>query len=46
MAITTTDSTLNIQKWRRDFWREYQRENLFAPYMGDGRTRHPCASTS
>jgi N4-gp56 family major capsid protein len=36
MAITTTDSTLNIQKWRRDFWREYQRENLFAPYMGDG----------
>jgi len=36
MAVTTTDSTLNIQKWRRDFWREYQRENLFAPYIGDG----------
>jgi N4-gp56 family major capsid protein len=36
MAVTTTSSTLEIQKWRRDFWREYQRENLFSPYMGDG----------
>lgn len=36
MATTTTDTTLNIGKWRRDFWREYQRENLFAPYIGNG----------
>lgn len=34
MAVTTTDSTLDVTKWRRDFWREYQRENLFAAYMG------------
>jgi N4-gp56 family major capsid protein len=36
MAVTTTDTTLVIQKWRRDYWREYQRTNLFAPYMGNG----------
>lgn len=34
MATTTTPSTLEIQKWRREFWREYQRENLFSPYIG------------
>jgi N4-gp56 family major capsid protein len=36
MAVTTTDNTLVLQKWRRDYWREYQRTNLFAPYMGNG----------
>lgn len=36
MAVTTTPSTLEIQKWRRDFFSEYQRDNLFAPYIGNG----------
>lgn len=36
MAVTTADTTLVVQKWRRNFWREWQRENLFAPYMGNG----------
>jgi hypothetical protein len=36
MAVTTPDTTLVVQKWRRNFWREWQRENLFAPYIGNG----------
>jgi len=36
MAGTTTPTLLEIQKWRRDYFSEYQRSNLFAPYMGNG----------
>lgn len=36
MATTTTPSSTEILKWRRDFWVEYQRENLFASYIGNG----------
>lgn len=36
MAVTTTPTSLEILKWRRDFFMEWQRENLFAPYMGNG----------
>lgn len=36
MAVTNTPSSLEIQKWRRDFFVEYQRDNLFAPYLGNG----------
>lgn len=36
MAVTATPTTLEIQKWRTSFWKEYQRENLFAPYIGTG----------
>lgn len=36
MAVTTTPSSTEILKWRRDFWVEYQRDNLFAPYIGNG----------
>jgi hypothetical protein len=36
MAVTTTPTSNEILKWRRDFWVEYQRENLFASYIGNG----------
>lgn len=36
MAVTTTPASLDLTKWRREFWNEFNRENLFAPYMGRG----------
>lgn len=36
MAVTNTPTSLEIQKWRRAYFSEWQRENLFAPYMGNG----------
>ncbi len=38
MAVTTTPSTTEIQKWRKTFWQEYQRDNLFAEYIGNDPT--------
>lgn len=34
MSVTTTDSTNVILKWRKKYIREWQRDNLFSPYMG------------
>jgi hypothetical protein len=39
MAVTTTNSNNAIVKFRKQFWWEYRRGNLFAPYMGDGPTK-------
>lgn len=38
MAVTTTPTSTEILKWRRSFWMEYQRDNLFADYMGNDPT--------
>jgi hypothetical protein len=35
MAVTTTSTNNQILKFRKEFWREYRRENLFSPYMGE-----------
>jgi len=35
MAVTTTSPNNAIVKFRKAFWREYRRENLFSPYMGE-----------
>ncbi len=35
MAVTTTPSDLEVTKFREDFFKEYVRENLFAPYTGE-----------
>ena len=34
MAVTTTPDSMNVLKWRKSFIREWQRDNLFSPYMG------------
>lgn len=36
MATTQTPADLQLTKWRQDYWREYVRDNYFAPYMGAG----------
>lgn len=33
MANTTTPTALELQKWRRNFWREYVRESGFKDFM-------------
>ncbi|MCJ2085512.1 DUF4043 family protein [Methylobacterium sp. E-005] len=38
MALTTTPSSTEILKFRKSFWQEYQRDNLFADYMGNDPT--------
>lgn len=38
MAVTTTPSSTEILKFRKSFWQEYQRDNLFADYMGNDPT--------
>lgn len=35
MANTTTPAALELQKWRRKFWREFVRDSGFKPYMGN-----------
>lgn len=36
MAVTTTASNNKLVVFRKEMYREYVRENLFAPYMGTG----------
>lgn len=36
MAITSTPASTEIQIWRRNYFREYIRGNLFSPYIGTG----------
>jgi hypothetical protein len=38
MAVTRTHANNVIIKWRKQFFREYRRGNLFAPYMGESPT--------
>ncbi len=38
MAVTTIQSNNKLIQFRREIIREYVRENLFSPYMGDGLT--------
>lgn len=38
MAVTTTPSSTEILKFRKTFWQEYQRDNLFAEYIGNDPT--------
>ena len=38
MATTTTPTALQLQKWRKDFWREYVRESGFKAFMGSSPT--------
>lgn len=36
MTTTTTPTELQIAKWKKDAWVEYNRKDLFAPYKGKG----------
>lgn len=36
MAATTTPTELQIAKWKKDAWLEFNRKDLFAPYKGRG----------
>lgn len=38
MANTTTPTALELQKWRRNFWREYVRESGFKSFMSNSPT--------
>jgi hypothetical protein len=38
MAVTRTHANNVIIKWRKQFFREYRRGNLFAPYMSESPT--------
>jgi hypothetical protein len=38
MAVTRTHANNVIIKWRKQFFREYRRGNLFSPYMGENPT--------
>lgn len=38
MAVMTPPDNLVVQKWRKSVWRDYQRDNLFSEFMGNGNT--------
>jgi hypothetical protein len=38
MAVTRTHANNVVTKWRKQFYREWRRGNLFSPYMGESPT--------
>jgi N4-gp56 family major capsid protein len=38
MVAMTPPDNLVVQKWRKSVWRDYQRDNLFSEFMGNGNT--------
>lgn len=38
MVAMTPAENLVVQKWRKQVWRDYQRDNLFSEFMGNGNT--------
>jgi N4-gp56 family major capsid protein len=38
MPVMTPPDNLVVQKWRKSVWRDYQRNNLFSEFMGNGNT--------